>query len=489
MFRQPWQYASISRDLEELLQSALQCPVHSARAHACHIRRAAMGTARNHWPSPFAIPGMAELGRAFLRSIAAGEKFVLSFLGTASGQPLPARILKHAHENIDVRIDSSQDTGAFTICFADIRITTPDLSPALLALQTGIALKLATHPWFDKTLAVIDFETTGFSATESRITEYGLVLVQNEITLETGGTLINPGIPIPPEITTITGIDDTMVSGAPRESAVIDDLLSSLARADLVGGHNFTDFDSKFLEAFCARCGKRPPALPHFDTLHLARRYLEGQPNNKQPTLLAWLGWQGEVFHRAVDDTRGCAFLLRAALRSAAGVHAYIEEVLPLVFLAEGHLAPGTENTGTARHTQITGGLFSGPVQTRSGLETVPPKKIFCTRLAYEDQSVPDSINAMGQLVHDPVPDSIVILLENLPGNAARRTALPEDGLAIDLLGLTWIITAPPTIWDDARIRPDARYDCIIRIEGAPVEGTATATLLDLRLNPLALRS
>jgi len=489
MFRQAWQYASISRDLEELLQSTLHCPVHTARAHACHIRRAATGTARNHWPTPFAIPGMPELARACAQSIASGKKFVLSFCGTSPDQMLPARILQRAHPDIDLRVESSGSSGPFTLNAAGISISVPGLSPALLALQTGIALRLAAHPWFDRTLAVIDFETTGFSATDSRITEYGLVLVRNEVILETTGSLINPGIPIPPEITTITGIDDTMVANAPRESAAIDGLLASLAKADLVGGHNFTDFDSKFLEAFCARCGKQPPALPHFDTLHLARKYLEGQPNNKQPVLLAWLGWKGEVFHRAVDDTLGCTFLLRTALRSAAGVHAYIEEVMPFVFLAEGLLAPGTEQTGTARHAQIAGGLFEGTDQPRSGLETVPQKKVFCTRLACDDRAAAESIIDIASLIHDPGLDSSVILLENLPAKTAQRTVMPEDGLVLDLPGLTWTINAPPAVWDDARIRQDARYDCIIRIEGVPVEGAATATLLDLRLNPLALRS
>ncbi len=489
MFRKNWQYAGLAPDIESVIRKAGGCSAHTARAFASRLRRAARGIARNHWPSPFLIPGMESFARAFISSIRSDMHFAIALEGTEADLGISAPILQMAHERLTV---SSQTERPGPVSFrAGTEILSADegMAPALFALQTGIALRLATHPWFDRILAVIDFETTGFSATDSRITEYGLVLVRNEVILSTHGSLINPGIPIPREITQITGIDDAMVANAPREEIATGELASLLTGAGMIGGHNYTDFDSRFLESMFARSGRTPPILPVFDTLHLARAHIFGQTNNKQPTLLAWLGWPGNVFHRAVDDSLGCAFILRAALRGACGAHTLIEQSMPLVLLAGAQSGPDLVQAGTETLARQIATLFPG----LPGENFIPAgsdrESEFCTRVSFDDPRCGAQIMELGKTIHDASLDGIVFLLENMPASSTLRTVLPEDGLMLELPGLGLLISASQEVRDDARIRQDARYDLIIRLEAPPAEGVAAGRLLDMRLNPLALRS
>lgn len=360
-----------------------------------------------------------------------------------------------------------------------------------LALQTGIALRLATHPWFDRTLAVIDFETTGFSPSDSRITEYGLVLVRNEISIETYTSLINPGIPIPKDITTITGIDDAMVADAPKEPLVMREILAALEHAQMIGGHNYTDFDSKFLNATLTRCGLEPSTLPVFDTLHLARKYILGQENYKQPTLLASLGWSGTVFHRALADAQGCAFILRAVLRSASGVDDFLDQAIPLALLDQAGLDLKTllaDSLGLGQSIAAIIPRFSDQ-SAAPRREVTSRSQIFCTRFHASDQECGLYLSELGSLAAGTQSQGITLLLEHVPGSAGLRTVLPQDGLILDLPGLALIVRAAPEVWKDEEVRPDGHYDLILCLDSQPVEGVAAGTLLDMRLNPLALRA
>ena len=61
------------------------------------------------------------------------------------------------------------------------------------------------------TFVVLDLETTGMSPGLDRITEVGAVKYRAGERLGTFETLVNPGVPIPPFISVLTGITERVV--------------------------------------------------------------------------------------------------------------------------------------------------------------------------------------------------------------------------------------------------------------------------------------
>ena len=86
---------------------------------------------------------------------------------------------------------------------------------------------------------VVDLETTGGSPNAERITEVGAVRVRGGEVLGEFATLVNPGRPIPPTITVLTGITDAMVVTAPREEEVLPSFLEFARGAVIVAALYF----------------------------------------------------------------------------------------------------------------------------------------------------------------------------------------------------------------------------------------------------------
>ncbi|MEU4833992.1 DEDD exonuclease domain-containing protein [Streptosporangium sp. NPDC023615] len=177
-------------------------------------------------------------------------------------------------------------------------------------------------PLSQVTFVVFDLETTGVSAGEHAITEIGAVKVRGGEVLGEFGTLVDPGGPIPPFISVLTGITDVMVAAAPRIEAVLPSFLEFAAGSTLVA-HN-AGFDMGFLKAACAAHDHPPPGHQVVDTVGLARRLLtrDEAPNCKLATL-ARIFSGTEPCHRALADARATADVLHALLERAGsfGVH------------------------------------------------------------------------------------------------------------------------------------------------------------------------
>ena len=93
------------------------------------------------------------------------------------------------------------------------------------------------QPLVSTTFVIVDLETTGGSPATDSITEVGAVKVRGGETIGTFGTLVNPGRAIPPTITLLTGITESMVATAPRIETVLPSLLEFIGDAVVVG-HN-----------------------------------------------------------------------------------------------------------------------------------------------------------------------------------------------------------------------------------------------------------
>ncbi|HAN56296.1 MAG TPA: DNA polymerase III subunit epsilon, partial [Betaproteobacteria bacterium] len=100
---------------------------------------------------------------------------------------------------------------------------------------------------------LLDLETTGATPARDRITEIALIRYENGEEVARWQTLVNPRMPIPPFIQTLTGISDDMVQTAPDFESVAPRLYQYLDGAVLVA-HNVR-FDHGFLKHEFQRIG------------------------------------------------------------------------------------------------------------------------------------------------------------------------------------------------------------------------------------------
>ena len=177
--------------------------------------------------------------------------------------------------------------------------------------------------------AVVDLETTGWSPGAAAITEIGAVRVGG---WAVGGgsrpgefvrqgefaSLVNPGVPVPPNIADLTGITDWMLAAAPRLGAVLPGLLD-FARGCVLVAHN-APFDLGFLVAACGDCGLAWPGFTVLDTVMLARQVMDPDevPDCKLGTLAGFFGARTAPNHRALADARATADVLGWLIRRLA---------------------------------------------------------------------------------------------------------------------------------------------------------------------------
>ncbi|MET1000367.1 MAG: exonuclease domain-containing protein [Acidimicrobiia bacterium] len=173
-------------------------------------------------------------------------------------------------------------------------------------------------PLADVTFVVLDLETTGGAPGHDRITEIGALKVRGGELLGHVDTLVNPGVPVPPEITVLTGITEAMVFPAPPIEELLPSLLEFL-HGTVIVGHNVR-FDCGFLDAALSAHGY--PRLANFrvDTLALARRLVcDELPNLRLGTLADHFHTTTVPAHRAYADADATADLLHRLLERAAG--------------------------------------------------------------------------------------------------------------------------------------------------------------------------
>ncbi len=168
--------------------------------------------------------------------------------------------------------------------------------------------KMITYGITDETTAspfvVFDIETTGFSKEKCKIIEIGAVKVENGQVTQRFSTFIDPGVPIPREITELTSITDSMVKNAPAFEDVIDSF-AEFCEGCVMVAHN-ASFDMGFMKRKSEECG-RSFELPYLDTLILARCMYPGLSNYKLDTICRHLGVILAHHHRAVDDAEATA--------------------------------------------------------------------------------------------------------------------------------------------------------------------------------------
>ena len=151
----------------------------------------------------------------------------------------------------------------------------------------------------DTTYCVLDLETTGFSAVTERITEVGIMKIQNGEVIDKFSEFVNPQKHIPQRVTEVTNITDEMVKDAPTIKVLFPKILEFIKGTVLVA-HNAT-FDIGFLKQNAQRLGYDFD-YTYIDTLSMARALFPDFKKYKLGKIAEKLGIKVEVAHRALDD-------------------------------------------------------------------------------------------------------------------------------------------------------------------------------------------
>ena len=168
-----------------------------------------------------------------------------------------------------------------------------------------------------KTLyAVIDTETTGGTPRFSKLTDISIFITDGEQVLDEYSSLINPGIPIPPFITQLTGIDDEMVAGAPRFEEIARDIVEITDNVVFVA-HN-VNFDYGMLQHEFALLGYTYERKK-LCTVRLSRKFLPDHRSYSLGRICHDLGIPINGRHRARGDAEATVELFKIIYQESGG--------------------------------------------------------------------------------------------------------------------------------------------------------------------------
>ncbi len=159
--------------------------------------------------------------------------------------------------------------------------------------------------------AIIDIETTGGTAYESRITEIAIFIHDGKQVIDHFHSLVNPEMEVPRFITGLTGITNEMVQTAPLFSEIAEEVFQKTNDCVFVA-HN-VNFDYSFIREEFKNVGidfKRKKAC----TVRLSRSILPGYPSYSLGNICANLGIHIAGRHRAMGDAEATVKLFELLL-------------------------------------------------------------------------------------------------------------------------------------------------------------------------------
>jgi DNA polymerase III subunit epsilon len=347
----------------------------------------------------------------------------------------------------------------------------------------GDAVALADPPGADlqlenATFVVVDLETTGLTPRIARICEIGAVRVR-ELELEDEfETLVNPGVPLGPAISALTGLRDAQLRGQPSAAVAVRRFLDFAGDAVLVA-HN-ARFDLAFLDRETERLTGARLANPVVDTVGLARRLLAGRtPRAGLASLSQFFGTSARPCHRALPDAQATAEILLRLLglaqeRGARTVADLVELGAPRVrkVYAKRVLAFGAPSSPGVylfrdRHGQV---LYVGKARDlRARLRSY-------FRTDRQRPAVEAALSALERIEWRVTGSELEAALEELrllrelrpPANA--RHARPDRYVYLRRRGDKLVCTQTPTSLGPFRSRTRARLACRALDDGIEAE-------------------
>ena len=169
-------------------------------------------------------------------------------------------------------------------------------------------LRLGWHIDPDQTYVVVDVETTGGRPGLHRLTEIGAVKMRGGEVIDEWQSLINPQRSIPPNITRITGIDESMVARAPLFADIADSFAEFMGDA-IFAAHN-VNFDYGFISTEYQMIDRKF-RHPKICTCSSMRKLYPGYRSYSLKNLCQEFEIDLKSHHRALCDAQAAAELLK----------------------------------------------------------------------------------------------------------------------------------------------------------------------------------
>ncbi len=199
------------------------------------------------------------------------------------------------------------------------RYLVPGSDPDIVASYETLAERAQTAVFgFEDEVALVDLETTGYDPNRDRIIEIAAAIMSGPQVVETFSVLVDPLVPIPSEITKLTGITDDMVVGQPAVESAVTQLIEFVGGRDIVA-HN-ASFDRSFVERVAGRHALTGAWL---DSLQVVRMALPRLRSHRLTDLADAFDVRVEgQAHRALPDVHALAAIWRIALVGLADLPA-----------------------------------------------------------------------------------------------------------------------------------------------------------------------
>lgn len=184
----------------------------------------------------------------------------------------------------------------------------------------------------NKSLAVIDLETTGTDVETDRIVSIAIVKINTDGSVEEGREwLINPEIAIPPAASKVHGITDEMVKDKPTFKNLSNTILGELKNCD-ISGFNVEKFDLPLLTNEFKRAGFSD-FVSDVAIIDVMKIYHKNESRDLSAAVKYYLNRSFDDAHSAIHDARATAEILikqveRYSLpQDTKGLHDYCHEV------------------------------------------------------------------------------------------------------------------------------------------------------------------
>jgi DNA polymerase III epsilon subunit-like protein len=220
----------------------------------------------------------------------------------------------------------------------------------------------------------LDVETTGLNPKKDHLIEVAVVRFDHEKILDEWSSLIKAPVNVPEFVKRLTGINDEMLSDAPRLDTLKDLIREKVGDAPIMGHYIF--FDVNFLAEHGIAFENE-----QLDTCQLAQTFLHNEASYSLEVLVEKLGIKHEDAHRALDDVKANIeffWLLAGHIRALNEEEK--ESIRPLLEKSEWtwakHLSPLLdENGGKSLQQSITEKAVQS--ESHSDLSAIAPKPPF----------------------------------------------------------------------------------------------------------------